>query len=289
MTVTIDNAYIKTFESYVRHVAQQTDARLRPFVTEKQSGGEDDSFPIIGTADFTSKASSRTATPMNDTAWSNRICNTAVYHQGDSYEPEDVARMIVEPQSNLVQAIGNGARRCIDDIIIAAFSATADDKDGNHNALPSDSKLGGATQAFDFNFVTDLNEWFLARDIPTEEEKCLCVSPNCAKMMLREAKATSEDYVGPAHALVNGGFIRNFLGFTWVVSNRLPLAVGGTLQRYVYAFTKRAMGLKVTKDIWARIAEDPTHSFMTVVYSALDMGAVRIEDKRIVQAHILEA
>jgi len=47
--------------------------------------------------------------------------------------------------------------------------------------------------------------------------------------------------------------------------------------------------LQVNKDIWARVAEDPTISFAWRIYSALTMGAVRVEDEQIVHVHVKNA
>jgi hypothetical protein len=77
------------------------------------------------------------------------------------------------------------------------------------------------------------------------------------------------------------------MGFTWVMSTRLLIPAGGQLS--CLAFTKRAIGLQVNKDIWSRVAEDPSISFAWRIYSALTMGATRVEDEQIVHLHVKDA
>jgi len=288
MAITITKAYIKTFESNLRHLAQQSQSRLRQFVTEKAKGTSSDAFPRLGAQSMTAKSSARTATPENDSVWSNRVATPATYHGGDTVEPENVVQMLVDPSSNIAHALAMAARRQVDDIIIAAAGGNAADEAGNANAFPAGQTVGGATQDFDFDFVTQVAEKFLNNDIDPDVPKVFVVSPNCVKKMLAMTQATSNDYVN-AKALASTGFVNSWMGFTWVVSTRLPLAVDATLQRYCYAFTKQALGLLVVKDIWARVAEDPTKSFMWRIYTAMTMGAVRVEDEHIVRAHILES
>jgi hypothetical protein len=77
------------------------------------------------------------------------------------------------------------------------------------------------------------------------------------------------------------------MGFTWIVSNLLPNVTG--LQYNYLAMTRRAIGLQVTKDIWTRVAEDPTYSFDTRIYAAFTAGAVRVEDSHVIKCHVLES
>jgi hypothetical protein len=77
------------------------------------------------------------------------------------------------------------------------------------------------------------------------------------------------------------------MGYTWVVSTLLTKPTPGTDIR-LFAFTKKALGLHVAKDIWTRVAEDPSISFAWRIYSALSMAAMRVEDEQIVQCYIAD-
>jgi len=288
MAITISNVYVKTFESNLRFLAQQSKSRLRQFVTERSATSSKNSFPRLGAQSFAAKAGTgRIATPANDSVWSNRVAIPATYHGGDSVEPEDIEQMLVEPRSSVAEALARAARRQIDDLIITgATSDTQKDEAGNNNAFPAGQKLGSAVTAFDFSLVTQVTEKFLLNDIDPEDEKVFVVSPNCVKKMMAISQYGSRDYTN-AQALDAGGVVDRWMGYTWVVSTRL--AVPGANQRLLLAFTKRALGLLVVKDIWSRVAEDPSISFAFRVYAALTMGVARVEDEQIAQITVLES
>jgi hypothetical protein len=81
--------------------------------------------------------------------------------------------------------------------------------------------------------------------------------------------------------------VTDWMGFTWVFSNLLTVPAAGQLT--CLAFSEMALGLHVTKDIWAKVAEDPSVSFATRVYSAFTAGAARVEDQHIVAATLLNS
>lgn len=289
MTVTIDHLFVKKFESNLRHLAQQGVSKLRPWCIEKTGPSEGTSFPRIGTHTMIAKTTRQTATPVTDTPFSDRIVSPSTYHDSDVVEHEDEAKMLVDPRSGIAQALAMAARRQFDQTILDACDANATDKDGATVTFASESEtLGGATTAFDFSLVTQVQEQFLENYVDPEEEKVFVISPNCVKKMLAFAQATSSDYVN-AKALADTGYVSKWMGFTWICSNLLPLAQAETLQRYCFAFTRKAIGLLVSEDIWARVAEDPSISFATRIYTQMSIGAVRIEGSQIIRVHVLES
>jgi hypothetical protein len=54
-----------------------------------------------------------------------------------------------------------------------------------------------------------------------------------------------------AEALVNGGFVKRWMGFSWIVSNRLLAPLAGQLD--CIAMTRKALGLLVTEDLFVRV------------------------------------
>lgn len=280
MAFTIDKATVKTFEDNVRHLAQQKDSRLRAWVQEKDKTSAVHSFKRIGAQTLALKVGRRVATPVNDSVWSNRVATPASYDGGDTVESEDAAQMIINPTSEITIAFGNAVRRQYDDIIIAAAFANAPDEAAGANAFPAGQVFGDYNGEMDLTVATAVNALFLTNNIDPEDEKVFVIGPNQARKLLHETRATHGDFV-EAKQLVSGGFIRNWMGFTWVVSNRLSHPAGGQVD--CIAMTRKAMGLLVTEDLFVRVAEDPSLSFLTRVYSKISAGAVRVEDEQIVR------
>lgn len=289
MTITLNKLYVKTFERIVRHLAQQTDSRLRPWVMEKGEVGSTHNWGrMAARSALVSKATTgRIATPTNDSVWSNRVSVVSTYHDSDTTEQEDINQLLIDPNSNIAQSLAAAARRTVDDVIIAAAGAAALDEAGNTTAFPAAQTVGDYTTEIDFAMITTVAAQFLANDIMPDVKKVFVIGPKQAQKLLHIAQATQSFYVGGALALIKDGFVHDWMGYSWVLSNRLLAPVAG--QRQCFAFSEKAIGLQVSKDIWARVAEDPSISFAWRIYIAMTMGAVRVEDEHIVQVQTLDS
>mgnify|MGYP000040814929 CR=1 FL=1 len=289
MAITITAAYVQTFERTVRQLAQQSETRLRQFVMEKGVSSEKHNWDRLGKGDFATKATARTATPATDSPWSRRVSIPTTKHDGDTVEPEDIVQMLIDPKSSVAEKQGMGAKRAVDDYIIAAATGDSMDGDGNAVTFPSGQKIGDGTAPISFDFVTAVQEKFMKNDIDPSIPKCFVVGPTQVRKLMQLTEQTSSDYVQreALQRLNATGIVPMWMGFTWVMSTRLLIPAGGQLS--CLAFTKRAIGLQVNKDIWSRVAEDPSISFAWRIYSALTMGAVRVEDEQIVHVHVKDA
>ena len=79
------------------------------------------------------------------------------------------------------------------------------------------------------------------------------------------------------------GQVNSFLGFEFIMSNRLDFDATNTDDRLVFAFTEDAVKLAVGKDITARIDERADKSYSTQVYYCMSIGATRMEEEKVVQ------
>lgn len=289
MAITISNAYVQTFERTVRQLAQQSMTRLRPHVMEKSVESSKHNWDRLGKGDFATKAAARTATPATDSPWSRRVSVPTTKHDGDTVEPEDIVQMLIDPKSSIAEKQGMGAARAIDDYIIAAATGNALDGAGAPVAFPAGQKVGDGTAPISFDMVTAVQEKFMTNDIDPSIPKVFVVGPTQVRKLMQLTEQTSADYVNreALQKLQASGIVPNWMGFTWIMSTRLLIPAGG--EKSCLAFTKRAIGLQVNKDVWSRVAEDPSISFAWRIYSALTMGAVRVEDEQIVHVHVKDA
>jgi hypothetical protein len=291
----ISNHYIKTFEANVQHLVQQKTSKLRNACMVRMPGATiSHAFRIVDARGaMTAKtsgtnAAKRPATPYANTVLNDRVAIPQAYGTADSFEWDDVVRMIEDPNSILTTAMAAQVGRTFDDVILAALLGNAPDSAGTANALPVAQQLGGAAVAPDFSLIKTVRESILEKDIDPDEECFLCVSPNLIANLLTDAKATSTDWVN-GQALMKGNVVQGWMGFTWIASNRLnhPV-VGPPAQTYAFAWTRDAMGLVVNKDIFTEIGKDPGQSFSTTVYVGCDIGAVRVQDSKVFRVHYLE-
>jgi hypothetical protein len=290
-TAEIQNVYIQTFEATVRFLAQQGVTRLRPYVDERSVNSSLHNWERLGTQEAVPKATTGLIdTPDQEYPFTRRVSAAVTRHTGDSSEPEDLVQTLIDPNSSIATAQGKAMRRAFDDEIIrAASSDTSANGAGGTDALPAGQILGaqGTPLAMTFDLVTEVSEIFMNNDIDPDEAKVFVIGPKQARKLLQLTEATSGDYnaVRPLTAM---GYIESWMGYTWIVSTRLLDSSAGQddSELYAFAMTNRALGLQVNKDIWSRVAEDPTKSFAWRIYSAMTIGAVRVEDEQLVRINI---
>lgn len=289
MAKSIDQAYINTYETNVRHLAQQSITKFRPWVQTVNEQSEAHNWETIESLDDTwveDKGPGLVATPDNDEVWAKRRTNIVTKHTANSIQHEDIVQMLVDPNSALVRAQSMLMARAVDDIIIDGATKPAPIKGaGTPVDFPTSQILGDGTTPITFDFVTEVLEKFNENDIDPDEQKVWFIGPKQCRKLLQLTEATSADY-NAMRPLQDKGYVENWMGFKWILSTRLEAPAGGEIDNLI--FTKRALGLHVAKDITTRVGEDVTNSFAWRVYSYLSMDCVRVEDKHIVRAHLAD-
>lgn len=288
MAITISNVYVQTFENNVRHLAQQSMARLRGCVQERSVSSEKHNWETMGENTAHLKAGTRNPTPEDDSEWGRRTSIADTYDIGDTSEQEDPVQMLVDPNSNISRSIGMAMRRQIDDVIIAA--ATGDSLDGAGTPIVFDDAnqlVGDGTVPFTFDGVTEVYEKFMEADIDPDVRKFMVIGPKQLRKLQQLTEYTSSDYAN-VKALASSGFVKAWMGFDWIVSTRLldPSVAQDDSERSCLAFTDRAIGVQMNRDITTRVAEDPSTSFLWRIYAYMTLGAVRVEDEQLVHYRV---
>ena len=288
MSASIPAVYVQTYETNVRHLAQQGITRLRPWVAERSVQSEGHNWERMAKTIAQKKTTRKQVTPDNETAWSRRKSIPVTYDTGDVTEVEDIVQMIVDPNSNYARAQSMAMKRSYDVEIIEA--AVGDSRDGDGNAIVFDTanqEVGDGTTAITFDLVTQVSEIYMNNDIDPDEEKVMVVSPAQARKLLQLTEATSGDY-NALRPLTAKGYVESWMGYSWIVSTLLQSPTGDGSDVYCFSMTRKALGLQVNKDIWAQIAQDPSISFAWRIYCASTFGAVRVEDEQLVRMNLSE-
>lgn len=285
MANSIANVYVQTFADNVRFLAQQGDARLLSWCQTENRDAVSHNFERLGAMAMGAKADRGTAgrnadSPINDAPWSRRQTICATYDGGDLVEPEDIVQMLVEPTSKITRALGMAAKRQIDDVIIAKATASSRTGAGGAVAFGAGQIIGDYSAEISFDFVTQVFELFVTNNIDPEEPKCMVIGPKQLRKLQQMVEYTSSDYAS-VKALADKGYVANWLGFSWIISNRL-LAGGGAGTKDCFAMTRAAMGFHWQKQIWAQVAQNPQKSFAWQIYTAMSCGAIRVEDEQLI-------
>ena len=300
MAITIPSAYIETFESNVRQLAQQKQSRLRMCVTEVNNQSEKHNWDRLAASAARLKTGPRTVSPAGGNGsgavgatdgleWTRRNTVIQTYDTGEVVEPEDIVQMLIDPKNASTENLVMNMNRAVDDIIITAATAAAADGAGGTVAFDTtNQQVGDYTGEISLDFVLEVDEVFQANDVDPDEERYFIIGPKQRRKLLQLIEVTSSDFQGQSQALANG-YLPGFLGFNWILSNRLKtdadtLPGSGTDTIDCLAFTKKGLGLHVAGDITTKVGERTDMSFAWQIYLMLQMASVRVEDEHVVLA-----
>lgn len=285
MSTQITTAFVEQYSANVTMLAQQMGSVLRSAVDVETIKGKNAFFDQIGSVTAQVRSSRHGSTPQLDTPHSRRRVSLADYEWADLIDDLDKVRMLIDPTSAYAKAAAAAMGRAMDDVIIAALGGSADTgvAGGTAVALPSTQKVSTSAQADgsgltiaklrSAKFILDSN------DVDPSTPRYIVVSPKQIQDLLATTEVTSSDF-NTVKALATGS-LDSFLGFKFLVSNRLLLA--NTDDRLVYAFSADAIKLAIGKDVTARIDERADKSYATQVYYSMAIGATRMEEKKVVE------
>ena len=319
MSFTITQAFVQQYKNNVIHLSQQKGSRLRSCVRiQPNIVGLNYYFERIGATSVMIKQSRHSPTPLISTPHSRRRVSMVTYQWGDLVDNDDRLKLLINPESEYVIAGRNAFGRVMDDIIIAAALGTAFAGSDGATAVQL-PQLGGPLNtgqyiantpiANDLNVQADADDdggmspqrvrqakfLFDAQDVDPDEERFMIASAAAIKNMLRYVEVTSADY-NTVKALAEGA-IDTYLGFKWIMSNRLPRVLQPSPLEIIYqpvpniadqndrlciAFARQGLGLAIQEDVLAEIAKRPDMSFATQVYMEMVMGATRVEEPKVV-------
>ena len=285
MSTQITTAFVEQYSANVTMLAQQMGSVLRSAVDVETIKGKNAFFDQIGSVTAQVRSSRHGSTPQLDTPHSRRRVSLADYEWADLIDDLDKVRMLIDPTSAYAKAAAAAMGRAMDDVIITALGGSADTgvAGGTAVALPSTQKVSTSAQADgsgltiaklrSAKYILDSN------DVDPSTPRYIVVSPKQIQDLLATTEVTSSDF-NTVRALATGT-LDSFLGFKFLVSNRLSLA--NTDDRLVYAFTADAIKLAIGKDVTARIDERADKSYATQVYYSMAIGATRMEEKKVVE------
>lgn len=257
MANTIDQAFIKQFETEVHMAYQRMGSKLRNTVRTTNVNGSTARFQKIGTGSATSKSRNGNVTPME-------LAHTYVeVTMADWYAPEYIDKLDeMKININERQAVATSAAAALgrktDEIITTALDAGA-------NATQIADTSGALAKA---DLLT-LFETFGAADIPEDGQRYLAMSPAGFADLFNITEFASSDYVGPQNLPFAGGMtMKEFLGFKIFSTS----AVAGGKN---FAYHTSAVGLGMNSDVKTEINYVP-EKVAHLATSMMSMGAVVI-------------
>lgn len=284
MSIQIDTAFVQQYSANVQMLSQQMGSRLRDAVRLETVVGKNAYIDQIGSVSAQLRTSRHADTPQIDTPHQRRRLSIASYEFADLIDDQDKVRMLIDPTSSYAQAAAAAMGRAMDDVIIAAALGTASTGEtGSGSAtLDATANMVGSASSNDGLTVAKLTEAkrkMDLNDVDPSIPRYIAVGPKQIEDLLGSTTVTSSDF-NTVKALVQGD-VDTFLGFQFIMTNRL--SVDSNDIRSCFAWAEDGITLGIGKDVQARIDERNDKGYATQVYYCMDIGAVRMEESKVVK------
>lgn len=300
MSFDITTAFVQQYQDNMYMLSQQRGSRLREAVmVEEGVVGESVLMDQFGAVEAQEVTNRHGDSPLISTPHDRRKVNLADYDWGDLVDKLDVAKTLNDPTNKYVLAGSAAMGRKMDDVIINSMFGTAlTGKTGATSVqFPAGQQVGVNSWAYgtgsgnagltiskliEAKTILDENE---TGDVSPEDDP-LYIAASAKQManLLATTEITSSDY-NSVKALVQGQ-IDTFMGFNFIRTERL--LVDANSYRRVCAWRKSGLGLAIGQDIMAEIAPRPDKRFSTYVYFCMSLGAVRLEEEKVVEIKCAE-
>jgi hypothetical protein len=262
MANTIDQAFIKQFETEVHMAYQRMGSKLRNTIRSTNVTGSTARFQKIGTGSASTKTRNGDVTTM-ELAHTNVEATMADYYAAEYIDKLDELKININERQAVAQSAAAALGRQTDALIVAAMDAGA-------NA----TQIADTTGALGKADLLTLFETFGSADIPEDGQRYLAMSPAGFADLFNINEFASSDYVGPQNLPFAGGMtMKEFLGFKIFSTS----AVAGGKN---FAYHTTAVGIGINSDVQTEVNYVP-QKVAHLATSMMSMGSVAIDDNGI--------
>ena len=259
MANTIDQAFIKQFETEVHMAYQRMGSKLRNTVRSTNVSASVARFQKIGTGTASTKARNGDVTAM-ELAHTNVEVTMADYYAAEYIDKLDELKININERQVVAQSAAAALGRKTDELITAAMDA------GANSTQIADT--GGALAKAD---LLTLFETMGTADIPEDGQRYIAMSPAGYTDLFNINEFASSDFVGTQSLPFAGGMtMKDFLGFK--IFSTSAVTAGKNL-----AYHTSAVGLGVNADVSTELNYVPEKA-SHLATSMMSMGAVVIND-----------
>jgi hypothetical protein len=280
---TIDANLITQFSDMVHVAAQQTKARLRPYVQVKQMTGDVYAYDGIGSVEASEVIGRHQAVTFSDIEHKRRKISRRRFQLTLPIDASDVRGMLLNPQADYASACVRAMERVFDRVVVEAmFAAVLTGRDfatsvtfatdGGHTVT--------ATSGLTYEKLLEINQNFIDHEVGTDVPEALVmgISGDEHTALMKETELISGDY--SRNYVVEKGRISQASGlgivvFAGAVNN--PILDVNTGTRDCFAMSTRAMCVGMSKEMGLKIDDRNDLIETTQVQIVFDLGAVRTE------------
>jgi len=259
MANTIDQAFIKQFESEVHMAYQRMGSKLRNTVRSTNVTGSTARFQVIGKGTASTKSRNGDVSTM-ELAHTNVEATMADYYAAEYIDKLDELKININERQAVAQSAAAALGRQTDALITTAMDAGA-----------NSTQIHNTSSALEKADLLSLFETFGTEDVPEDGQRYLAMSPAGFADLFNINEFASSDYVGPQQLPFAGGMtMKEFLGFKIFSTS----AVAGGKN---FAYHARAVGIGINSDVQTEVNYVP-QKVAHLATSMMSMGSVVIDD-----------
>lgn len=286
----ISTAFAEGYHHAVELNLQQRGSKLETAVRCETQDVERYFYDRIGPTEAVDIISRHADTPLVETRFDRRAVTLTSADWGDLVDRSDQVKMLNDPTSayalNAAYALGRKKdQRILQAALGTAYTGQKGEKtiafDKNQQISVDYSDEGGTSNTgLTIDKLRMAREMLDDADIDDMEEQYIVLSARQMNNLLRHTEVTSSDY-NSVRALVNGS-IDSFLGFKFIRISSQILPKSGDI-RSVLAWTKSGLLMATSGEVKTDISIRSDKRNATQVYASLDVGASRMDEKKIVE------
>lgn len=287
---TVPNHYVNKYDDDLKLAVQQTKSRLEETVTADYGVvGASKSFDLLGSSESQPVTGRNQDRQSNNTAASRRWIDLGDYDWDDFIDGFDKLKVLLDPTNKYVALATAAHNRAKDRVIITAMFGNARETTVSGTAvtstlvaLPAAQKIVNNGSNITMAKLRSAIELLNASEAGSPEEggeRTFVFTSNQLTKLMADPTLTSADY-NTLQALQDYK-VDFFMGMKWKRIELLPKT--GNI-RSCGIYTKDGMGLGVGMNITNDVSVNKAkRGFPITVYSMMSLGAVRGQDKCVVQ------
>lgn len=273
MALTIDQAFIKQFESEVHMAYQRMGSKLRGSVRFKGNiTGKSTTFQKVGTGAAATK-SRHGNLPVMNIDHSNVEVMLADYYASDYVDKLDELKTNIDERQVVTQNAAYALGRKSDELVITALDSASN--------VITEAGSDGLTQAK----INTVFEYLGTNDVPDDGERYFVISPAAWVDLLGISAFSDADFVGQDDLPYKGGMVaKRWLGFMWMTHSGLPIA---STIRKCFSFHRSAIGLASGQDVTTEVNYIPEKA-SHLITAMMSQGSALIDTRGVYEVQIKE-
>lgn len=208
------------------------------------------------------------------------------YSDAALFDKQDEMKALLDPKAAFNQSMIMGAKRLEDDVLIAAFNATAyTGKTGTGTQAITNTIANGGT-GLTLAKLRQITRTFLEGNCDPDEETFGLIAPKDHEDLLKITEVISKDFNGERAVLTNGK-VEAFMGIKFRITNRLTTAAGVTS---CFFWKKSGMGKAFALE--PKLTVSQRNDLTLAPWQAecgVSIGASRLEEAKVIQADTYHA